>query len=106
MGAALAYYIALSLAPTVVILLATAGLAFGGRTAEGHIIAQIQGLVGARRHEFEHCPQHLQSGQRSDSVFALVLASGAQRTSAPERSGHGRRCFFSAPDSPELTPAA
>jgi len=46
MGAALAYYIALSLAPTVLILLAIAGLAFGDRTAEGRVVAQIQGLVG------------------------------------------------------------
>jgi len=46
MGAALAYYIALSLAPTVLILLAIAGLAFGARGGEGRIVAQIQGLAG------------------------------------------------------------
>src|SRR5579863_3931661 len=46
MGAALAYYIALSLAPTIVILLAIAGLAFGTPAAEGRLVSQIQGLVG------------------------------------------------------------
>jgi membrane protein len=38
MGAALAYYIALSLAPTVVILLAIAGLAFGAQAARANIL--------------------------------------------------------------------
>jgi len=46
MGAALAYYIALSLAPTVLILVAIAGLAFGAQAAEGRLVYQIQGLVG------------------------------------------------------------
>src|SRR5579863_1609529 len=46
MGAALAYYIALALAPTVLILLAIAGLAFGAQAAEGRLVSQIQGFVG------------------------------------------------------------
>jgi membrane protein len=46
MGAALAYYIALSLAPTLLILVAIAGLAFGAQAAEGRLVSQIQGLVG------------------------------------------------------------
>ena len=46
MGAALAYYIALSLAPTVLILVAIAGLAFGAQAAEGRLVSEIQGLVG------------------------------------------------------------
>jgi membrane protein len=46
MGAALAYYMALSLAPTVVIILAVTGLAFGARAAQGRLVWQIQGLVG------------------------------------------------------------
>jgi len=39
MGAALAYYIALSLAPTALIILAGAGLIFGARAAEGHLVS-------------------------------------------------------------------
>jgi membrane protein len=46
MGAALAYYIALSLAPTVLILLAVAGWTFGAKAAEGRLVAQIQDFVG------------------------------------------------------------
>lgn len=47
MGAALAYYMALSLAPTLVIILAIAGFAFSAETAQGGLIWQIQGMVGA-----------------------------------------------------------
>jgi len=46
MCAAPAYYIALSLAPTVLILLASAGLVFGTQAAEGRLLSQIQGFVG------------------------------------------------------------
>jgi membrane protein len=46
MGAALAYYIALSLAPTVLIVLGIVGFAFGAQAAEGHLVSQVQGLVG------------------------------------------------------------
>jgi uncharacterized BrkB/YihY/UPF0761 family membrane protein len=38
---------ALSLAPTLVILLAVASLAFGAKAAEGRLILEIQGLVGS-----------------------------------------------------------
>jgi membrane protein len=46
MGAALAYYIALSLAPTVVILVAVVSLAFGAPAAESRFVSLIQSLVG------------------------------------------------------------
>src|SRR5271156_728934 len=46
LGAALAYYMALSLAPTVVIMLAVAHWAFGAKGAEGGFVLQIQNLVG------------------------------------------------------------
>lgn len=46
LGAALAYYMALSLAPTLLILLAISGFAFGANAAEGRLVSQIQGLVG------------------------------------------------------------
>jgi membrane protein len=46
MGAALAYYMALSLAPMVVIILAVTALAFGAKAAQGRLLGQIQGLVG------------------------------------------------------------
>jgi len=46
LGAALAFYIALSLAPTLVILLAIAGLLFTAKAAENRLMLEIQGLVG------------------------------------------------------------
>src|SRR5579871_4648579 len=46
LGAALAFYMALSLAPTLVVLLAAASWAFGAKAAEGRLMVEIQGLVG------------------------------------------------------------
>ncbi len=46
MGAALAYYMALSLAPSVVIMLAIAGFAFSAKVAQGSLIWQMQRMVG------------------------------------------------------------
>jgi membrane protein len=46
MGAALAYYIALSLAPTVLFLLAITSWAFGKYHADGQFATQIENLVG------------------------------------------------------------
>lgn len=46
MGAALAYYIALSLAPAALILVAVAGWAFGAQAAEGRLVSQVQDFVG------------------------------------------------------------
>src|SRR5687767_2762852 len=46
LGAALAFYSVLSIAPLLVISLAIAGAVFGEEAARGEIVAQIQGLVG------------------------------------------------------------
>ena len=71
MGAALAYYIALSLAPTVLILLAIAGLAFGAQAAEGRLVSQIQGFVG---YEGAKAIQTMIEGARqSRGIAATVL---------------------------------
>jgi membrane protein len=75
MGAALAYYIALSLAPSVLILLAIAGWAFGAQAAEGRLVSQIQGLVG---YEGAKAIQTMIEGARrpfrgiATTVFALA----------------------------------
>ena len=73
MGAALAYYIALSLAPTVLILLAIAGFAFGGQPAESRLVHLIQGFVG---YEGAKAIQTMIEGARKSSrgVAATVLA--------------------------------
>jgi membrane protein len=72
MGAALAYYIALSLAPTVLILLAMADFAFGAQAAEGRLVSQIQGLVG---NEGAKAIQTMIEGARQSSkgIAATVL---------------------------------
>lgn len=46
LGAALAYYTVLSMAPLIIVVIAVIGLAFGRQAAEGQIMSQIQGLVG------------------------------------------------------------
>lgn len=71
MGAALAYYIALALAPTVLILLAIAGLAFGAQAGEGRLVSQIQGFVG---YEGAMAIQTMIEGARqSRGIAATVL---------------------------------
>jgi membrane protein len=46
LGAALAFYTMLSLAPLVIVVLAVAGFAFGREAATGQLVWQIQELVG------------------------------------------------------------
>jgi membrane protein len=46
LGAALAYYTSLSLAPLLLVIIGISGLAFGEEAARGQIVAQLQGLVG------------------------------------------------------------
>ena len=46
LGAALAYYTVLSIAPLLILLIAVAGLVFGEEAARGQLMGQIQGLVG------------------------------------------------------------
>ena len=46
LGAALAFYSALSLAPLLVVVLAVAGLAYGKQAAEGRLVWQIRDMVG------------------------------------------------------------
>jgi membrane protein len=47
LGAALSYYVILSLAPAVVIILAISGWAFGAKAAQGRLLWEIQELVGS-----------------------------------------------------------
>lgn len=46
LGAALAYYTILSMAPLIVVVIAVIGLAFGQQAARGEIMHQIEGMVG------------------------------------------------------------
>jgi membrane protein len=46
LGAALAFYALLSMAPLLIVVVAVAALAFGREAAQGHLIREIQDLVG------------------------------------------------------------
>lgn len=46
LAAAIAYYTVFSIAPLLVIVIAIAGLVFGHEAAQGHIMGQMQSLVG------------------------------------------------------------
>jgi membrane protein len=48
LGAALAYYTALSLAPLLILLIALAGFVFGKEAAQGRLFGQLQELMGAQ----------------------------------------------------------
>ena len=81
LGAALAYYTLFSLSPLLIIAVAIAGLIFGREAAQGHIIAQIEGLVG---HEGAIAVQAMIESARKPaagiiaSLFGLVtLLAGA-----------------------------
>jgi membrane protein len=75
MGAALAYYMALSLAPTVVIVLAIAGFVFGAEASQGRLVSQIQGLLG---YEGAKVIQTMIEGARrpSGGIAATLLGLG------------------------------
>ncbi len=47
LGAALAYYTVLSMAPLLMVVLAITGMAFGKAAAEGQIMGQLRSLIGA-----------------------------------------------------------
>jgi len=72
LGAALSFYLALSLAPTLVILLAIAGVAFSAKAAESRLLSEIQGLVGR---EGAKAIQALIEGahRRRSSIAAILL---------------------------------
>ncbi len=73
LGAALAYYTALSLAPLVVVVLAVAGLAFGKQAVQGELLWEIQSTVGKDGAAF--IQQLIQSASHQQSgIIATVLA--------------------------------
>ncbi|HTA18355.1 MAG TPA: YihY/virulence factor BrkB family protein [Polyangia bacterium] len=51
LGASLSYYTIFSLAPVLLMVIAVAGLALGPTAAEGKIVAQLSGLLGAQAAE-------------------------------------------------------
>jgi membrane protein len=71
MGAALAYYTMLSIAPFLLIVISLAGMIFGVEAARGEIAAQLQGLMG--REGAEAVQKLLESASKpAESVTAAV----------------------------------
>ncbi len=80
-GAALAFYTILSLAPLAVLVIAVVALAFGHSNAQDQILSQVQGMVGqdganAIRTMIEHA-QKPASGIFASIIGVLTLLFGA-----------------------------
>jgi membrane protein len=73
-GAALAFYCAFSIAPLLVILLATAGWIVGAEAAYGHLSTQLTALFG--RSTAEILLQAMRSSQTPDGTIATIVSIG------------------------------
>ncbi|MDR5822375.1 YihY/virulence factor BrkB family protein [Caballeronia sp. LZ043] len=84
MAASIAFYSAFSLAPTLVMVIAVAGLVFGAEAARGQLFGQISGMLGKEAAAsvqaiVEHAHQSGGGGLAALISFAL-LAVGASAT--------------------------
>jgi membrane protein len=81
LGAALAFYAVLSVAPMLVISIAIAGFVFGQQAAQGEILRQFQNLVGpAGAQTIQGILQHVSrtsSGIAATSAGVIVILFGA-----------------------------
>jgi membrane protein len=89
LGAALAFYSMLSIAPLLVLSVAIAGLFYGPEAAEGRIVAQLQNLIGyqgglAIQDLLNHA-RHLSSGLAAVAVGTALLFFGASSVFAELR---------------------
>ena len=81
LGAALAFYTVWSIAPLVVLAVAIASFFFARSTAQGHLLDEVQGLVGYGARQSVQAM--LQSGQNASSgvisaiIGVITLISGA-----------------------------
>jgi membrane protein len=91
LGAALAYYGVLSLAPLLTIAVATAGLAFGKQTVQNRVVGQVSMLVGpSGASAFREMLGHTRSLEANSAAIAigllvlLVTASGVLNIKSPD----------------------
>src|SRR5947209_4226329 len=73
LGAALAYYSALSLSPLLVVLVAIAGFVFGEAAARGEIVEQLHDIVGAEPAKIIE-QLIVKSSVPSEGIIATVIA--------------------------------
>jgi len=82
MGASLAYYTILSLAPLLIVVIAIAGFAFGHDAASAALVTQIQGMVGqegaqAIQSILKHAAEKKTTGTIASIIGFLTLLFGA-----------------------------
>jgi hypothetical protein len=99
MAAALAYYTIFSLAPLLIITISIAGLVFGQKAAQGEIVAQIQGMIGAD--SAKAIEAMLQSAAQKPApgllasivgIFTLLLGSRGSLCRASRRFEYNLEC--------------
>jgi membrane protein len=73
LGAALAYYAALSLSPLLLAMVAIAGLVFGAEAARGEIVEQFRDTIGTEAASFVE-QLVLKSTSQTNGVIATVIA--------------------------------
>ena len=73
LGAALAFYSLFSMAPLLIIVISIAGLVFGRDAAQGRVIEQLQGLVGA---EAARSIETIIGTARAPAASVLTAAAG------------------------------
>src|SRR3954471_15270529 len=76
LGAAVAFYSMLSMAPLVVVVMAVAGVIFGRKAAQGELIEQMRGLAGDQAAEVIQTLLANAYQQPSSGVFATALGVG------------------------------
>ncbi|MDM4768995.1 YihY/virulence factor BrkB family protein [Solimonas sp. SE-A11] len=105
-AAALAFYSAFSLAPTLVIVIAVAGAVFGREAAEGRLYAEIASLMG--RDGASIIQTMVANAWKADSTGSVALASmgaiivGASATFAQLRAALNQVWNIRPPDTPLL----
>src|SRR3954454_3444429 len=73
MGAALAYYTVLSLAPLLLVVITIAGFVFGREAVQGQIMYQISGMVGTEGGQAIQTMLKNAATQKTAGVWASIL---------------------------------
>lgn len=76
LGAALAFYTIISLAPVLIVVIMVAGLVFGEEAAQGEILTQISGLIGQDGASLVE-QMLVKASQPSEGILASTLGGAA-----------------------------
>jgi membrane protein len=80
-GAALAFYTLFSLAPILVLVIAVAGFFYGAEAAQGQLMGQLRGLLGAKGAEAVQLvlagARNQESGTKATIIATVLLLFGA-----------------------------